>query len=171
MAQSLHDIEIILVDDGSPDRCGEIAEEYAIKDNRVKVIHQKNSGLGPARNTGMAAATGEYIGFVDSDDWANNCMFERLYNAAKKNNADIAVGGHCDWREGKVIRSKRHPLAGKTVMDRSEIDEIRRNLYGRSIDDGGYQCLIIPKRIGGVYYGNLVTLSKKTEKYTSSSKK
>lgn len=135
MAQSLHDIEIILVDDGSPDRCGEIAEEYAIKDNRVKVIHQKNSGLGPARNTGMAAATGEYIGFVDSDDWANNCMFERLYNAAKKNNADIAVGGHCDWREGKVIRSKRHPLAGKTVMDRSEIDEIRRNLYGRSIDD------------------------------------
>lgn len=135
LAQSLHDIEIILVDDGSPDRCGEIAEEYAIKDNRVKVIHQKNSGLGPARNTGMAAATGEYIGFVDSDDWANNCMFERLYNAAKKNNADIAVGGHCDWREGKVIRSKRHPLAGKTVMDRSEIDEIRRNLYGRSIDD------------------------------------
>ena len=135
LAQSLLDIEFILVDDGSPDRCGEIAEEYAIKDNRVKVIHQKNSGLGPARNTGMAAATGEYIGFVDSDDWANNCMFERLYNAAKKNNADIAVGGHCDWREGKVIRSKRHPLAGKTVMDRSEIDEIRRNLYGRSIDD------------------------------------
>ena len=84
LAQSLHDIEIILVDDGSPDRCGEIAEEYAIKDNRVKVIHQKNSGLGPARNTGMAAATGEYIGFVDSVDWANNCMFERLYNAAKK---------------------------------------------------------------------------------------
>ena len=64
LAQSLHDIEIILVDDGSPDRCGEIAEEYAIKDNRVKVIHQKNSGLGPARNTGMAAATGEYIGFL-----------------------------------------------------------------------------------------------------------
>ena len=128
LIQTYSNIEVILVDDGSPDRCGEIAEEYAIKDNRVKVIHQKNSGLGPARNTGMAAATGEYIGFVDSDDWANNCMFERLNNAAKKNNADIAVGGHCDWREGKVIRSKRHPLAGKTVMDRSEIDEIRRNL-------------------------------------------
>lgn len=135
LTQSLHDIEIILVDDGSPDRCGELAEEYAKKDNRVKVIHQKNSGLGPARNTGIAVATGEYIGFVDSDDWTNNCMFERLYNAAKENNADIAVGGHCDWREGKVIRTKRHPLAGKTVTDRSEIDEIRRNLYGRSIDD------------------------------------
>lgn len=133
--QSLQNIEIILVDDGSPDRCGEIAEEYAIKDNRVKVIHQKNSGLGPARNTGIAAATGEYIGFVDSDDWTNANMFEKLYNAAKSNNADIAVSGHCDWRKGKIIRSKRHPLAGKTVTNRVEIDEIRKNLYGRSIDD------------------------------------
>ena len=135
LVQSLHDIEIILVDDGSPDRCGEIAEEYATKDNRIKVIHQKNSGLGPARNTGMAAAKGEYIGFVDSDDWTNACMFEMLYNAAKQNDADIAVSGHCDWRYGKVIRTKRHPLAGSTLTKRSEIDEIRTNLYGRSIND------------------------------------
>ena len=135
LVQSLHDIEIILVDDGSPDRCGEIAEEYATKDNRIKVIHQKNSGLGPARNTGMAAAKGEYIGFVDSDDWTNACMFEMLYNAAKQNDADIAVSGHCDWRYGKVIRTKRHPLAGSTVTKRSEIDEIRKNLYGCSIND------------------------------------
>lgn len=133
--QSLQNIEIILVDDGSPDKCGEIAEEYAKKDNRVKVIHQKNKGLGPARNTGMLAATGEYIGFVDSDDWTNANMFEKLYNAAKKNNADIVVGGHCDWREGKVIRKKKHPLAGKTVKDKLEIDEIRKNLYGRGVDD------------------------------------
>lgn len=135
LAQSLHEIEIILVDDGSPDRCGEIAEEYAVRDHRIKVIHRKNGGLGPARNTGMAAASGEYIGFVDSDDWVNPRMFEKLYLAAKDNNADIAVGGHCDWREGKVIKSKRHPLAGKTVTDRLEIDEIRRNLYGRSVED------------------------------------
>ena len=144
LVQSLHDIEIILVDDGSPDRCGEIAEEYATKDNRIKVIHQKNSGLGPARNTGMAAAKGEYIGFVDSDDWTNACMFEMLYNAAKQNDADIAVSGHCDWRYGKVIRTKRHPLAGSTVTKRSEIDEIRKNLYGRSINDKeteAFQCL------------------------------
>ena len=66
--QTLQDIEIILVDDGSPDRCGEMAEEYAKQDSRVKVVHRKNGGLGPARNSGMEIATGEYIGFVDSDD-------------------------------------------------------------------------------------------------------
>ena len=106
--QTLKDIEIILVDDGSPDKCGEIAEQYAKNDARIKVIHQKNAGLGPARNTGMEVAVGEYIGFVDSDDWVNETMFEHLYNAALKGNADIAVGGHCDWRDGEILRKKRH---------------------------------------------------------------
>ena len=102
LAQSLHDIEIILVDDGSPDRCGEIAEEYAIKDNRVKVIHQKNSGLGPARNTGMAAATGEYKGFVDSDDWIEEDFIEILYKNMKKENADISIIGYTlIWESGR----------------------------------------------------------------------
>ena len=135
LIQTLQDIEIILVDDGSPDKCGEIAECYAAKDSRIKVIHQQNQGLGPARNTGIRAARGEYIGFVDSDDWANPHMFERLYRAAITANAEIAVGGHCDWRDGKIIRTKRHPLAGKTIFRRSEIDAVRKNLYGRSIDD------------------------------------
>lgn len=133
--QTLKDIEIILVDDGSPDRCGEIAERYAKNDARIRVIHQNNAGLGPARNTGMEVAAGEYIGFVDSDDWANEEMFEHLYKAALNSNADIAVGGHCDWRDGEVLRKKRHPLAGKTVRNRLEINEIRKNLYGRRVDD------------------------------------
>lgn len=133
--QTLKDIEIILVDDGSPDKCGEIAEQYAKNDARIKVIHQKNAGLGPARNTGMEVAVGEYIGFVDSDDWVNETMFEHLYNAALKSNADIAVGGHCDWRDGEILRKKQHPLAGKTVRNKSEIDEIRKNIYGRRVDD------------------------------------
>lgn len=133
--QTLKDIEIILVDDGSPDRSGEFAERYAKEDCRIKVIHQENAGLGPARNTGMEAASGEYIGFVDSDDWTNETMFEHLYNAALNSNADIAVGGHCDWCDGKVLREKRHPLAGETVRNRSEINEIRKNIYGRRADD------------------------------------
>lgn len=133
--QTLQDIEIILIDDGSPDKCGEIAEQYAKLDSRIKVIHQKNGGLGPARNTGITAANGEYIGFVDSDDWTNKNMFERLYKTAIDTNADIVVSGHCDWSDGKIIRTKRHPLAGKTFTDRAEIDEIRKNLYGRSVDD------------------------------------
>lgn len=133
--QTLHNIEIILVDDGSPDRSGEMAEIYAKTDPRIRVIHQKNAGLGPARNTGMYMARGEYIGFVDSDDWVETGMFEKLYRVAEEHNADIVVGGHCDWRDGKVIKVKKHPLAGQTVTKKSEIDEIRKNLYGRSIDD------------------------------------
>ena len=91
--QTLQDIEIILVDDGSPDRCGDMAEEYAKQDSRVKVVHRKNGGLGPARNSGMEVATGEYIGFVDSDDWIEPQMFEELYAAATQRNADICFSG------------------------------------------------------------------------------
>lgn len=67
--QTLKEIEIILVDDGSKDSSGLIADSYAEKDKRITVIHQCNAGLGPARNSGMKVASGEYIGFVDSDDW------------------------------------------------------------------------------------------------------
>lgn len=76
--QTYKNLEIILVDDGSPDRCPQICDEYAKKDNRIKVIHKKNSGLGAARNTGIDAAKGEYIGFVDSDDWIMPNMYEEM---------------------------------------------------------------------------------------------
>lgn len=67
--QTLEDIEIIMVDDGSPDNCPQMCDEYAKKDNRVKVVHKKNAGLGFARNSGLDVAKGEYIAFVDSDDY------------------------------------------------------------------------------------------------------
>lgn len=70
--QTLREIEIILVDDGSPDNCGEICDEYSSNDSRIKVIHKKNGGLSAARNTGFFAATGEWITFVDGDDWLEN---------------------------------------------------------------------------------------------------
>lgn len=135
LKQTLQEIEIILVDDGSPDRSGEIADEYAKKDSRIKVVHQKNAGLGPARNSGVRVATGEYIGFVDSDDWANNEMFGRLYEAAVKNNADIVVSGHCDVTNGIITKTKRHPLAGQTLHSSEKIMEIRKNLYGHKLND------------------------------------
>ena len=138
--QTLQGIEIILVDDGSPDRCGEIADEYALKHNNIKVVHQKNAGLGPARNSGMKVSTGEYIGFVDSDDWVQKTMFENLYNAAKANDADIVVSGHCDWTGGDVVRTKRHPLAGKTIRDKLELETIRKNLYGHAVDDADVEA-------------------------------
>jgi glycosyltransferase involved in cell wall biosynthesis len=90
VSQTLKDIEIILVDDGSTDNSPAIVDEYAAKDKRIVAIHKPNGGLGHAYNTGVANATGEYIGFVESDDWVEPDMFELLYNAVKKYDADIS---------------------------------------------------------------------------------
>ena len=88
MNQTLQDIEIILVDDESPDGCPQICDEYATRDNRIKVIHKKNGGLGFARNSGMEVATGEYVTFLDSDDFVDLHTYEHLYNVAKAENLD-----------------------------------------------------------------------------------
>ena len=93
LKQTLEDIEIILVDDGSPDRCPEICDNKALVDSRIKVIHKTNEGLGYARNTGLEAADGEYVAFVDSDDYVEYDMLENLYNEAMKEKADIVYGG------------------------------------------------------------------------------
>lgn len=91
--QTYKNLEIILVDDGSPDNCGKICDDYALKDSRIKVIHQQNGGLSAARNAGLDIAAGDYIGFVDSDDYIDLNMYEELYNSLKANDADIAVCG------------------------------------------------------------------------------
>jgi exopolysaccharide biosynthesis predicted pyruvyltransferase EpsI len=91
--QTYENLEIILVDDGSPDRCGDICDEYSLKDGRVKVIHKKNGGLSSARNAGLDIAKGEYIGFIDSDDFIENDMYQALYNALIEYKADISVCG------------------------------------------------------------------------------
>ncbi len=89
--QTLEDIEIICVNDGSTDGSQKILEEYSYKDKRIKIINKKNAGLGAARNTGLEYANGEYIGFVDSDDWIDTTMYEKLYKNAKFYNSDIVI--------------------------------------------------------------------------------
>ncbi len=91
--QTYKNLEIILVDDGSPDNCGKICDSYAEKDSRIKVIHKKNAGVARARNDGIEAATGDYISFIDSDDWIAENAYEVLYKGLKENNAECAVGG------------------------------------------------------------------------------
>lgn len=90
--QTYKDLEIILVDDGSTDSSGEICDQYAKRDTRIDVIHKENEGLVNARKTGLAAASGEYIGFVDSDDWVEPDMYETLLEDCMENDADVAVG-------------------------------------------------------------------------------
>ncbi len=98
LAQTLKDIEIILVDDGSPDACPRIVDEYAARDPRVVPVHQENRGLSGARNAGLDAARGEYVGFIDGDDWIEAEMFEKLYDAATANIADVvACGIRCEF--------------------------------------------------------------------------
>ena len=87
-------LEIICVNDGSPDHCQEILERYAEKDNRIKVIVQQNRGLSAARNTGIEAASGDYLYYLDSDDWIHKQAIELLVTVAAESNADIIVGGH-----------------------------------------------------------------------------
>lgn len=89
--QTYTNLEIILVDDGSPDECPKICDEYAYIDERVKVIHKKNGGLSSARNTGLDIATGEFIVFIDSDDYIELNMIESMMNNMIKNNADLVV--------------------------------------------------------------------------------
>lgn len=135
LAQTLSNLELILVDDGSTDGSGRIADRYAGQHSNIKVIHQKNAGLGPARNSGIAVAEGDYIGFIDSDDWIAPCMYEKLYAAATNNNADIAVSGHTTVTNGTVVRKKKHPMAGKLLTAETEINEMRKCLYGHGTAD------------------------------------
>ena len=106
--QTLRDIEIILVDDESPDNCPRICDSYAEKDKRVKVIHKKNGGLGFARNSGLDIATGEYVAFIDSDDFVDLNMMEHLYSVAKENNADEVRCGIKFYVNGKF--TERHDV-------------------------------------------------------------
>lgn len=99
--QTYQNLEIILVDDGSTDNTLELMNEFGLKDSRIKVVHKENDGQAEARNTGMDASTGEYIIFVDSDDFIENDMVEFLYNIAEENCADVSRCGFLtDYEDG-----------------------------------------------------------------------
>ncbi|MFD2306498.1 glycosyltransferase family 2 protein [Enterococcus termitis] len=108
--QTFKDFELILVDDGSPDNSGVMCDQYAEQDARVSVIHQENGGLSAARNAGIEKAKGRYLGFVDSDDYIAEDMYELLYTNLKREDADLATVGFLDIYAGKepVIKEKKY---------------------------------------------------------------
>lgn len=117
--QTYKNLEIILVDDGSTDGCSKLCDDWVAKDSRIRVIHKQNGGLSDARNAGMQIASGELIGFVDSDDYISNDMYELLYANMCQNNSDIsACGVEMFYEDGSP--SKSLTPKGETVLDTVE---------------------------------------------------
>lgn len=162
ICQTYQNLEIILVDDGSDDGCSEICDSYAEKDARIRVVHKKNGGLSDARNIGIQFATGEYIGYVDSDDWIQETMYEKLYQSISKENADIAVCGYY-ISDGKNATTafQSHDLV--VFNKEAALEELCKNtrilshawdkLYKRSVLENKY----FPK---GKYYEDIYIMHK-----------
>lgn len=110
--QTVTDLEIILVDDGSPDQCSKICDLWAHKDSRIKVIHKENGGLSDARNAGLNVAQGKYISFVDSDDWIAPNMYEIMLKALEKEQADICACGIMGCYPSKNVPMPVCPIVG-----------------------------------------------------------
>ena len=110
LAQTYSDIEVILVDDGSPDNCPRICDDYAKIDGRIIVIHQENAGVSAARNAGLDRARGEYIGFVDPDDWIAPDMYADMISAIEREHAELAICGYDYYDEnGNVDLERKYP--------------------------------------------------------------
>lgn len=125
--QTFTDFELFIVDDGSPDKCGEIADEYERKDSRVHVIHKENGGAPSARNAGIAEATGRYFYFPDSDDWLEPTYLNELYTLAEKTGAKLVVSGYTmEYFENGSAQSYEVSVEEKNFSTRSEV---RNNLH------------------------------------------
>jgi glycosyltransferase involved in cell wall biosynthesis len=127
--QPFKDIELILVDDGSPDKCGDICDEFADKYDFVKVIHKENAGLGYSRNSGMCIASGEFITFVDSDDYIEGDLIGDLFRAANINQADTVIAAYTrEQGEKRIIEGNL--IAGKTYVGQEIINNVLKRMIG-----------------------------------------
>lgn len=127
--QTYKNIEIILVDDGSPDNCPKICDDYAKKDKRIRVIHKKNGGLSDARNAGIDIAKGEYFSFVDSDDYVEKNYISFLFNLAKKYNSELTMGKQYVRYSDKTIDT-----GSGNIYELNSHDTLEKMLYGEDFD-------------------------------------
>lgn len=134
--QTYRNLEVILIDDGSPDKCGEICDEYAREDDRVVVIHKENGGQGSARNAGLQAAKGQYIGFVDSDDWIISDMYQTLYDMCRNTGSDIAqisIGVSKEHKSDSSTENRVLTVEGKDILRKFLYDGLYSRLEAYSI--------------------------------------
>ena len=145
--QSHTDLEILLIDDGSPDQCSEICDEYKRTDNRVRVLHTENRGLSAARNLGLLKAAGDYIAFIDSDDWIEPDMYEVLLRKLEETSADISVCGYevvsdrkmTAWKSKEKVYSTSEALSAllsDAINNNAWNKLFRREVFQSVADDG-----------------------------------
>ena len=146
--QTYENLQIILVDDGSPDNCGKICDEYAKKDHRIEVIHKSNGGLSDARNKGLEIAKGEYIGFVDSDDTVEKDFFELLYDLICQYDADISMVAYREIEMGEKIAK----LKDKSLIVMNQKQAVKELLFDRKIQNYVWNKLYKRKLFQGVYF-------------------
>lgn len=139
LEQTIDDIEIILVDDGSSDLSGQICDFYAMKSSKVKTFHQINSGVSVARNKGIDESSGEWITFVDSDDWADPQLCELSIHCAEKNNADLVIFSYQTVYSNKTISSKLINLEAGDVTNHKDYIEKKTisQYYGGNVVNNG----------------------------------
>ena len=128
LVQSLQDLEIICIDDGSTDNSVNILDEISVKDSRVKVVHKENAGYGAAMNVGLDMATGEYVGIVESDDYVLPQMYETLYAVAVENDLDMVKSDAYYWLEKENFLSRIHTKSLDSYYDRV-LDSLDRNYF------------------------------------------
>lgn len=146
--QTYKNLEIILVDDGGKDKCPEICDEYAGKDSRIKVIHKKNGGLSDARNAGIDIAKGEYLVFIDSDDWVETTMVEHLLDACKKYNVKLAACGRY-ITDGTVINGTAYEGTEGVYSSEEALNEI---LSGKSLDVAAWDKIYVRDLFDDIRY-------------------
>ena len=122
--QTYKNLEVILVDDGSPDNCPQICDDYAKQDTRIKVIHKENGGLSDARNAGMQIATGEYISFIDSDDYVDVDMLNILLDVMVQNDCEIAQCGTVRFNDGEIAISNKVDYKVKVYNNKEALKEL-----------------------------------------------
>lgn len=127
LAQTFQDFEILLIDDGSPDRSGEICDEYARQDSRVRVFHKENGGVSSARQCGVDNAKGEYTIHADPDDWVESTMLEELYKKAKEEDADMVICDFYSCERGKEVHVMQKP---SSLKDSVVLRELFYKLHG-----------------------------------------
>lgn len=165
LAQTEPSFEFIIVDNGSGDNSGKIADEYAAKDSRIKVIHRERGNIGSGRNTGLDAVQGEYVAFIDDDDWVEPDFLEFLYDLAVENNAEVAICGAADkiFDEKKVMTAeealielmwrKKYNMAFPTKLFSRRLADMLRFPEDGAYDDIALMYRLLAEARGVAYHG------------------